>query len=98
MIWPDLSSTSLTSTTSRNLADASFHPVLEGLCRGNVGYTVMCFLLISMSQGILVVTNEIAVLAAGSYEHVAAMLAIVSIFGNIDGAIGLFGIPYGRMC
>jgi hypothetical protein len=58
----------------------------------------MCFLLISMSQGILVVTNEIAVIAAGSHEYVAAMLAIVSIFGNIGGAIGLFSIPYGRMC
>jgi hypothetical protein len=58
----------------------------------------MCFLLISMSQGILVVTNEIAVLAAGSHEHVAAMLAIVSIFGNIGGVIGLFSILYGRMC
>jgi hypothetical protein len=38
---------------------------------------------------VLVVTDEIAILAAGSHEHVAGMLAIVSIFGNIGGAIGL---------
>ena len=49
----------------------------------------MCFLFISISQGVLVVTDEIAMLAAGSHEHVAAMLAIVSIFGNIGGGIGM---------
>lgn len=55
----------------------------------NVGYIIMSFLFISISQGVLVVTDEIAMLAAGSHEHVAAMLAIVSIFGNIGGAIGM---------
>jgi len=59
------------------------------LAPGNTGYIVLCFLLISVSQGVLVVTDEIAILAAGSHEHVAAMLALVSIFGNIGGAIGL---------
>ncbi|KAI4663928.1 uncharacterized protein J4E88_010778 [Alternaria novae-zelandiae] len=59
------------------------------LAPGNTGYIIMCFLLISVSQGVLVVTDEIAILAAGSHEHVAAMLALVSIFGNIGGAIGL---------
>jgi hypothetical protein len=49
----------------------------------------MCVLFISVSQGVLVVTDEIAILAAGSHEHVAAMLAIVSIFGNLGGAVGL---------
>jgi hypothetical protein len=55
----------------------------------NIGYIIMCFLFISISQGVLVVTDEIAMLAAGSHEHVAAMLAIVSIFGNIGGGIGM---------
>ncbi|KAI4912348.1 hypothetical protein J4E85_011081 [Alternaria conjuncta] len=59
------------------------------LAPGNTGYIIVCFLLISVSQGVLVVTDEIAILAAGSHEHVAAMLALVSIFGNIGGAIGL---------
>jgi len=59
------------------------------LAPGNTGYIIMCFLLISVSQGVLVVTDEIAILAAGLHEHVAAMLALVSIFGNIGGAIGL---------
>ena len=59
------------------------------LAPGNTGYIIVCFLFISISQGVLVVTDEIAILAAGSHEHVAAMLALVSIFGNIGGAIGL---------
>ncbi|KAF2258812.1 transferase family protein [Lojkania enalia] len=56
---------------------------------GNVGYIVMCQIFISISQGILVITDEIAILAAGSHEHVAVSLAIVSIFGSIGGAIGM---------
>ncbi|KAI4674819.1 uncharacterized protein J4E84_010425 [Alternaria hordeiaustralica] len=59
------------------------------LAPGNTAYIIVCFLLISVSQGVLVVTDEMAILAAGSHEHVAAMLALVSIFGNIGGAIGL---------
>lgn len=56
---------------------------------GNVGYIVMCFLFHSVSQGILVITDEIAILAAGGHENVAASIAIVSIFGSIGGSIGL---------
>jgi fucose permease len=55
----------------------------------NIGYIIVCVFFISVSQGVLVVTDEIAILAAGSHEHVAAMLAIVSIFGNLGGAVGL---------
>lgn len=56
---------------------------------GNIGYVVMCFLFISVSQGILVITDEIAILAAGAHENVAVSIAIVSIFGSIGGAIGM---------
>lgn len=55
---------------------------------GNIGYIVMSFLFISISQGLLIITDEIAILSAGSHEHVAAMIAIVSIFGSIGSAIG----------
>lgn len=55
---------------------------------GKIGYIVMCYLFTSFSQGLLIITNEIAILAAGSHAHVAAMLAIVSIFGGIGGSIG----------
>jgi MFS family permease len=56
---------------------------------GNIGYIVMCHVFISFSQGILIITDEIAILAGASHEHVAACLAIVGIFGNIGAAIGL---------
>lgn len=56
---------------------------------GNVGYIVMCHMFISFAQGLLIITNEIAILAAGTHENVAASIAIVSIFGNIGAAIGL---------
>jgi MFS family permease len=62
--------------------------MIHFLAPGNIGYIVMCFLFISISQGLLIITDEIAILSAGSHEHVASMLAIVSIFGNIGGAIG----------
>jgi MFS family permease len=55
----------------------------------NIAYIVLCAVFIAVSQGVLVVTDEIAILAAGSHEHVAGMLAIISIFGNIGGAVGL---------
>ncbi|KAF2852400.1 siderophore iron transporter-like protein mirB [Plenodomus tracheiphilus IPT5] len=56
---------------------------------GNVGYIVMCHMFISFSQGLLVITNEIAILAAGTHENVATSIALVSIFGSIGSAIGL---------
>lgn len=56
---------------------------------GNIGYIVMCYLFHSISQGILIITDEIAILAAGGHENVAASIAIVSIFGSIGGSIGL---------
>ncbi|PSN59016.1 siderophore iron transporter-like protein mirB [Corynespora cassiicola Philippines] len=55
---------------------------------GNIGYIVMCFLFISISQGLLIITDEIAILSAGTHENVAVLIAIVSIFGSIGGAIG----------
>ncbi|XP_014558639.1 hypothetical protein COCVIDRAFT_24842 [Bipolaris victoriae FI3] len=62
--------------------------MIHFLAPGNIGYIVMCFLFISISQGLLIITDEIAILSAGSHDNVASMLAIVSIFGNIGGAIG----------
>ena len=62
--------------------------MIRFLAPGNIGYIVMCFMFISIAQGLLIITDEIAILSAGSHEHVASMLAIVSIFGNIGSAIG----------
>ena len=56
---------------------------------GNVGYIVMCHIFIAIAQGVIVICDEIAILAAASHEHVAVCLAILGIFANIGGAVGL---------
>jgi MFS family permease len=57
--------------------------------RGDVGYIIMCQIFISIAAGIVITTDEIAVLAAASHQHVAVCLAVVGMFGNVGGAIGL---------
>uniref|UniRef100_A0A8H7TVI3 Major facilitator superfamily (MFS) profile domain-containing protein n=1 Tax=Bionectria ochroleuca TaxID=29856 RepID=A0A8H7TVI3_BIOOC len=57
--------------------------------RGDVGYIIMCQIFISIAAGIVIITDEIAVLAAASHQHVAVCLAVVGMFGNVGGAIGL---------
>ncbi|VUC22206.1 unnamed protein product [Clonostachys rosea] len=57
--------------------------------RGEVGYIIMCEIFISIAAGIVIITDEIAVLAAASHQHVAVCLAVVGMFGNVGGAIGL---------
>lgn len=55
----------------------------------NVGYIVMCHIFMAIAQGVIIICDEIAILAAASHEHVAVCLAVLGIFGNIGGAIGL---------
>ncbi|CAH0016866.1 unnamed protein product [Clonostachys rhizophaga] len=57
--------------------------------RGDVGYIIMCQIFISIAAGIVIITDEIAVLAAASHQHIAVCLAVVGMFGNVGGAIGL---------
>lgn len=61
------------------------------LCKieSNVGYIIMCQILISIAAGTIMVCDEVAILAAASHQHVAVCLAVLGIFGNIGGAIGL---------
>lgn len=56
---------------------------------GNIGYLVMCQIFISVGAGIIVICDEIAILAAASHQHVAVCIAVLGMFGNIGGAIGL---------
>ncbi|RMZ77956.1 hypothetical protein DV738_g4110, partial [Chaetothyriales sp. CBS 135597] len=57
---------------------------------GNVGYIIMCQIFISIGSGIITICDEIAILAAAaSHQNVAVCLAIVGMFGNVGGAIGL---------
>lgn len=54
-----------------------------------VGYVVMCQIFISVASGVVIICDEIAILAAASHQYVAVCLAILGMFGNVGGAIGL---------
>lgn len=56
---------------------------------GNIGYIVMCQIFISIASGTIIICDEIAILAAASHQHTAVCLAVLGMFGNIGGAIGL---------
>ena len=55
----------------------------------NVGYIVMCQIFISFAAGTIIICDEIAIMAAASHRHIAVVLAVLGLFGNIGGAIGL---------
>lgn len=55
---------------------------------GNVGYIVMCMIFISFAAGTIIICDEIAIMAAASHQHIAVVLAVLGMFGNIGGAIG----------
>jgi len=54
-----------------------------------VGYVVMCQIFVSLAAGVIIICDEIAILAAVSHQHIAVALATVGFFGNMGGAIGL---------
>lgn len=56
---------------------------------GNIGYIVMCQIFISFAAGAIIICDEIAIMAAASHQHIAVVLAVLGMFGNIGGAIGL---------
>ena len=56
---------------------------------GNIGYIVMCQIFISFAAGTIIICDEIAIMAAASHQHSAVLLAVLGIFGNVGGAMGL---------
>ena len=54
----------------------------------NIGYIVMCQIFISFAAGTLIICDEIAIMAAASHQDIAAVLAVLGMFGNIGGEIG----------
>jgi len=54
----------------------------------NVGYIVMCQIFIAFAGGTLVITEQIAVMAATTHQYVAVVLAVQYMFSSIGGAIG----------
>lgn len=56
----------------------------------NVGYIVMCMIFISFAEGVLVICDEIAIMAAvAEQQYFAISLAVLGLFSNIGSAIGL---------
>jgi hypothetical protein len=55
----------------------------------NIGYIVMCQIFLGVAAGIVIVCDEIAILAAASHQHTAVCIAVISMFGSVGGAIGL---------
>ncbi|UKZ76794.1 hypothetical protein TrVFT333_004506 [Trichoderma virens FT-333] len=55
----------------------------------NIGYIIMCQVFISIAAGVVIITSQMAAMAAASHQHIAVVLAILSMFSSIGGAIGL---------
>lgn len=54
----------------------------------SVGYLIMCEIFISIAGSCFILCMQVAVLAAVDHQHVATVLAILSITGGVGGAIG----------
>ncbi|KAH0828318.1 hypothetical protein AYO21_07313 [Fonsecaea monophora] len=54
----------------------------------NIGYIIMCQIFIAFAGGVLVICEQIAVMAAASHQHVAVVIAIEGMFSSVGGAIG----------
>ncbi|PHH52331.1 Siderophore iron transporter mirB [Ceratocystis fimbriata CBS 114723] len=54
----------------------------------NIGYVCMCQILIALSGGTLVITKEMAVMAAVSHQQIAIILAVEAMFASLGGAVG----------
>ena len=55
----------------------------------DIGYIVMCQIFISFAAGTIIICDEIAILAAAAHQDIAVVIAVLGMFGNIGGAIGL---------
>ncbi|KAM5432754.1 hypothetical protein MferCBS31731_007378 [Microsporum ferrugineum] len=55
----------------------------------SIGYIIMCQIFISIAAGTIMVCDEVAILAAASHQHVAVCIAVLGMFGNVGGAVGL---------
>jgi MFS family permease len=54
----------------------------------SIGYLCMCEVFIGIGGGTIILGMQVAVMAASKHEDYAAMLALLSLFGNIGGAVG----------
>ncbi|KAL7952036.1 major facilitator superfamily domain-containing protein [Trichoderma barbatum] len=55
----------------------------------HIGYIIMCQVFISLAAGVVIITSQMAAMTAASHQHIAVVMAILSMFSSIGGAIGL---------
>ncbi|KAK6369569.1 uncharacterized protein PV06_09734 [Exophiala oligosperma] len=54
----------------------------------DIGYIVMCQIFISIGGAIFIIIQQVSILAAADHQHVAAVLALLNVVGNVGGAVG----------
>ncbi|QIW95945.1 hypothetical protein AMS68_001463 [Peltaster fructicola] len=54
----------------------------------SLGYVIMCQIFISASGGALVISQQLAIMAAVGLENVASALALLGLFNAVGGAVG----------
>jgi len=54
----------------------------------SIGYILMCQIFIAMGGSVFIICQQIAILAASDHQHIAAVLALLSVVGNVGGAVG----------
>ncbi|KAG0645828.1 Major facilitator iron-regulated transporter B [Hyphodiscus hymeniophilus] len=54
----------------------------------SIGYIVMCQIFIAIGGSVFIICEQIAILAASDHQHIAAVLALLYVVGNMGGAIG----------
>ncbi|KAJ5243137.1 major facilitator superfamily domain-containing protein [Penicillium citrinum] len=54
----------------------------------SVGYMCMCQIFLAVGGGTMILIEQVSVLSVSKHEDYAAMLALLSTFGNIGGAVG----------
>ncbi|KAF6825061.1 siderophore iron transporter mirb [Colletotrichum plurivorum] len=55
----------------------------------SVGYVIMCQIFVGFASGAIMAISPLPAMVAASHQHVAAVVAIVSMFSSIGGAVGL---------
>ncbi|TVY81985.1 Siderophore iron transporter mirB [Lachnellula suecica] len=54
----------------------------------SIGYIIMCQIFIAIGGSIFIIVEQLAILAASDHQHIAAVLALLYVVGNMGGAIG----------
>ncbi|OQV03729.1 hypothetical protein CLAIMM_08740 isoform 1 [Cladophialophora immunda] len=54
----------------------------------NIGYIIMCQILIAFAGSTMILCQQVAVMAAAEHGQIAAVLAMLGLFGYMGGAVG----------